>query len=233
MWRYYITEAVLFLISGTSRRCLLLFTSSLPMWTTCALINDPFCSRCSLFWKRIPSPALSLSHIWNKLHSTVTSCSFPPMSLTNCSNLGAAVTGSSLLRRNNFKWALGLAILSCTPIIRIQLQTSNYRKSRVWECQTIISWFTSLLIGRERSYYCLMTWKQCKIDDSSGTSLWYDVIDFLSNRELGLPVLPRILTRYVGYFLFHLIMRKFKCTSTLKKYIVCVQILSPWKVTIL
>ena len=169
------------------------------MWTTCALINDPFGSGCSLFLKRIPSPALSLAHIWNKLNSKSTSSSLPPMSLTNCWNLGVALTGSSLLRRNKyFKWASGLAILSCTPIIRIQLQTSNYKKSRVWECQTIISWFTSLLIGWERSYYCLMTWKQCKIDDSSGTSLWYDVIDFLSNRELGLPVLPRILTRYVG-----------------------------------
>ena len=166
--------------------------------------------------------------------SIFASSSGTPTSLKNSLNFITAFTGSSLLRRNKyFKRALGLAILSCTPIIRIQLQTSNYKKSRVWECQTIISWFTSLLIGRERSYYCLMTWKQCKIDDSSGTSLWYDVIDFLSNRELGLPVLPRILTRYVGYFLFHLIMRKFKCTSTLKKYIVCVQILSPWKVTIL
>ena len=48
-------------------------------------------------------------------------------------------------------------------------------------------------------------------------SLWYDVIDFLSDRELGLPVLPRILTRYVDYFLFFLIMRIFKRISIKKK----------------
>ena len=205
MWRYDTAEEVLIWIQGTGGGCdcLVLFTSSSPMWTTCALNNDPFGSRCSLFLKRTPSPSSSLVHFRNKLFSKCSSPSLPPMSLTNCSNLGSALTGSSPRLRNRHSGgasggASGLAILSCTPVIKIKLQTSNYKKSRVWECQTIISWFKSLLIGRERSYYCLMTWKQCKIDDSSGTSLWYDVIDFLSNRELCLPVLPRILTRYVG-----------------------------------
>ena len=168
MWRYDTAQAFKFWNPGNGGGFQIWFASSSPLLNTNALVYNSNGIIRSLLVKSTPSPGCWFLHWSKKSLSTFFFPSGTPTSFKNASNFGTAVTGSSLLWRNKyFKRGLRLAILSCTPIIRIQLQTSNYKKSRVWECQTIISWFTSLLIGWERSYYCLMTWKQCKIDDSS------------------------------------------------------------------